>query len=449
MSKGRVSSKHSKKSTPKKVTKTISKATPKKTPAKKGSAVKKEIKIYTNQKDYFKLDEKYTGCGFATRAIHAGSTPDPVHGGVNPAIELSTTYVQPYPGVPSSCYDYARCGNPTIMSLQRNLAAMEGAKYAFALNCGMGATISICSLLKQGDHLLCIDDVYGGTQRYLRKVFTPQTEISWDMIDFTDLTKVKAAIKKNTKIIWIESPTNPTLKCTDIAAVAKIAKAAGALLVIDNTFQSPVLQNPLKLGADVVMHSITKYIGGHSDVVAGALMFNDSALYDKLYFNIKTLGTCIAPFDAYIALKGSKTLEVRVTRASENALAIAKYLEKHSKIVKVLYPGLPSHPQYKVSLKNRTHNKLSGGGGMISFYIKGDVKKANKFLSSLKVFTLAESLGGVESLIENPALMTHGSVPADHRKKLGIDDNLCRVSVGIETLDDLIGDLKQALEKIE
>lgn len=193
---------------------------------------------------------------------------------------------------------------------------MEKCKYAFALNCGMSATTSVCSLLKRGDHLLCIDDVYGGTQRYLRKVFTPFTGIEWDMIDFSDLNKVKAAIKKNTKIVWIESPTNPTLKCTDIAAVAKITKAAGALLVIDNTFQSPVLQNPIELGADIVMHSITKYIGGHSDVVAGALMFNDSDLYDKLYFNIKTMGTCIAPFDAYMALKGSKTLHVRVERAS-------------------------------------------------------------------------------------------------------------------------------------
>jgi cystathionine beta-lyase/cystathionine gamma-synthase len=243
------------------------------------------------------------------------------------------------------------------MALQRNLASLEHAKYAFALNSGMSATISVLSLLKQGDHLLCIDDVYGGTQRYIRKVFEPQTNIKWDMIDFSDLKLVAASIKSNTKIVWIESPTNPTLKCTDIAAVAKICKAKGALLVIDNTFMSPVLQNPLTLGADVVMHSITKYIGGHSDVVAGALMFNNSKLYDQLYFNIKSMGYFISPFDAWIALKGSKTLKLRVERASENALAVAKMLEKHPKIQKVLFPGLPSHAHYKIALKNRSSNK--------------------------------------------------------------------------------------------
>jgi cystathionine gamma-lyase len=269
------------------------------------------------------------------------------------------------------------------------------------------------------------------------------------MIDFSDLKKVRKAFKPNTKLVWIESPTNPTLKCTDIEAVAKITHEHGAMLVIDNTFMSPALQNPLKLGADIVMHSITKYIGGHSDVVAGALIFNDSKLYDKLFFNIKTLGTCIAPFDAWIALKGSKTLAIRAERASQNALEIAKHLEKHPMVEKVLYPGLPSHPHYKIALKNRAHSKCNGGSGMVSVYIKGDLKKTNKFLSSLHVFTLAESLGGVESLIESPALMTHGSVPAEHRKLLGIDDNFVRLSVGIENVEDLIGDLDQALAKIK
>jgi cystathionine gamma-lyase len=335
-----------------------------------------------------------------------------------------------------------------VTALQRNLASMEKAKYAFAMNCGMSATISVLSLLTADDHLLCIDDVYGGTQRYLRKIWNPNYNVDWGMIDMSDLKKVRAAFKPNTKLVWIESPTNPTLKCTDIAAVAAICKEKGVLLCVDNTFMSPALQNPLVLGADIVMHSITKYIGGHSDVVAGALMFNDSALYDKLFFNIKTMGGMIAPFDAWIALRGSKTLAIRAERAAENALAIAKWLEKHPKIEKVLYPGLPSHPHHKIALKNRAHSKLSGGSGMISFYIKGDLNKTNKFLSSLHVITLAESLGGVESLIESPALMTHGSVPAEHRKMLGIDDNFVRLSTGIENIEDLIGDLEKALAKI-
>ena len=326
---------------------------------------------------------------------------------------------------------------------------MEKAKYAFATNCGMGATLSVLSLLQQGDHLLCIDDVYGGTQRYLRKIFTPNYHIDWGMTDMSDMKKVRSCFKKNTKIVWIESPTNPTLKCTDIGAVAKICKEFGALLCVDNTFMSPALQNPIVLGADIVMHSITKYIGGHSDVVAGCLCFNDPALYDKIFFNMKTMGTCIAPFDAWIALRGSKTLGIRAERAADNALAIAKMLEKHKKIVKVLYPGLPSHPHHAAAKKNRSNPaKQSGGSGMISFYVKGNLAQTNKFLSSLKVITLAESLGGVESLIESPALMTHGSVPAEHRKVLGIDDNFVRLSTGIEDINDLLADLNQALAKI-
>lgn len=335
-----------------------------------------------------------------------------------------------------------------MLAFQQNLAALEGGKFAFALNSGMSATVSIMSLLQQGDHLLCIDDVYGGTQRYLRRIFTPMTGISWDMIDFTDLKKVRAAFKPNTKIVWVESPTNPTLKCTDIAAVAKICKEKKALLVVDNTFMSPVLQNPLALGADVVMHSVTKYIGGHSDVLGGALVFNDPELYDKLYLHVKSIGTCMNAFEAWIALRGAKTLKLRVEKAAENALAIAKYLEAHPKVSKVLYPGLPSHPHHAIAKKNRSNPKQSGGSGMLSFYIKGDIKTANKLLSSFKVFTLAESLGAVESLIESPAIMTHGSVPPAHRKMLGIDDNFIRISVGCEDIEDLIADLEAAFKKI-
>ena len=334
------------------------------------------------------------------------------------------------------------------MCLQRNLASMEHAKYAFALNSGMSATLSVLSMLKQGDHLLCIDDVYGGTQRYLRKIFRPNYGIEFDMIDFSDLKKVKEAITEKTRMVWIESPTNPTLKCTDITEVAKMCKEKGALCIVDNTFMSPALQNPLLMGADVVMHSITKYIGGHSDVVAGALMFNDARLYDELYFNIKSMGTKIAPFDAFIALRGSKTLQLRAEKAAENALAIAKWLEKHPKIDKVIYPGLKSHPHYKIAQKNRAHDKLNGGSGMLGFYVKGDIHKTNRFLSNLRIITLAESLGGVESLIENPALMTHGSVPPETRKMLGIDDNYVRMSSGIENVEDLMKDLDNALRKM-
>lgn len=335
---------------------------------------------YGNQKDHFLDDAAYANMGLATRAIHAGNQPDPINGGVCPSIDLSTTYRQPTPGETCGSFDYTRCGNPTVMRLQRNVAALEGGKYAFATSSGMAATVSILSLLEKGDHFITIDDVYGGTQRYIRKIYGPQTGITFDMIDFTDLKKVKAAIKKNTKLMWIESPTNPTLKCTDIAAVAKICKEKGVRLVIDNTFMSPALQNPLSLGADVVMHSITKYIGGHSDVVAGCLVFNDSELYDKLYFNIKSMGTMIAPFDAWVALRGSKTLKLRAEKAMENGMAIAKHLEAHPKIEKVLYPGLPSHPHHEIALKNRANDKLSGGSGMIGVYIKGDINKANTFL---------------------------------------------------------------------
>lgn len=373
---------NTKASTKKAGSKKIAKAKPAKKVA--SSAFTKNITLFRNQSDYFQLDKKYANMGLSTRAIHAGNQADPVHGGVVPSIDLSTTYAQPQPGVPSSCFDYTRCGNPTVLAFQRNLAALEGAKYAFATSSGMAATISVLSLLKGGDHILCIDDVYGGTQRYLRKILVPNAGIHLDMIDCCDLKKVEKAIQKNTKIMWIESPTNPTLKCSDIQAIAKICKKHNVFLAIDNTFMSPVLQQPLKLGADIVMHSVTKYIGGHSDVIAGALMFNSLELFDKLYFNIKSMGTMIAPFDAFIALKGSKTLALRAERAASNALAIAKHLEKHPKITKVLYPGLPSHPHHKIAKKNAADPKTqSGGSGMISFYVKGGAKQCANFLAAL------------------------------------------------------------------
>jgi len=386
--------------------------------------------------------EKITHCsGFATRAIHCGNEPDSKFGGVSPAIDLSTTFAQPYPGKPV-CFDYARCGNPTRLALERNLASLENAKYAFALNSGCSALLSISNLLSSGDHILCVDDVYGGTQRYLRKILSDRQGIKVDFVDFGDLNLVRKAFKPTTKIVWAETPTNPTLRICDIASIAKICKEKKALMVVDNTFFTPYLQNPLDLGADMVVHSITKYIGGHSDVVMGAIMLNDKALYDRLFFTIKSIGSGASPFDCYLALRGSKTLAVRVERALQNAQQIAAFLEKHPKVDRVIYPGLKSHPQYELCKK-----QARGPGAMISFYIKGDIKTAERFLRAVKIFTLAESLGGVESLIENPALMTHFSVPPEQRKLLGIEDNFVRISCGIEDGKDLLEDVRQALEK--
>ena len=340
------------------------------------------------------------------------------------------------------CFDYARCGNPTRLALERNLASLENAKYSFALNSGCSALLSIMNLLSSGDHVLCVDDVYGGTQRYMRRILGERQGVSVDFVDFSDLSVVRKSMKPNTKVVWAETPTNPTLKICDIAGIAKISKEKKALLVVDNTFFTPYLQNPLDLGADMVVHSITKYIGGHSDVVMGAIMLNEKALYDRLFFTIKSIGSGASPFDCYLALRGSKTLHVRVERAMQNAQKIADYLEKHSKVARVIYPGLKSHPQYELCKK-----QSRGPGAMISFYIKGDINTAERFLRAVKIFTLAESLGGVESLIENPALMTHFSVPPEQRKILGIEDNFIRISVGIEEAKDLLEDIKQALEK--
>ena len=342
-----------------KKTKAIKKAaTPKKTLSTKKPAVKKSPSKLNVKKcngkeetkegpknmwDFFPLDAKYKKLGFATRAIHCGNEPDSKFGGVSPAIDLSTTFAQPYPGKPV-CFDYARCGNPTRLALERNLASLENANYAFALNSGCSALLSIMNLLSSGDHVLCIDDVYGGTQRYMRKIMAERHGVLVDFVDFSDLAVVRKAMKASTKMVWAETPTNPTLKICDIAGVAKICKEKGALLVVDNTFFTPYLQNPLNLGADMVVHSITKYIGGHSDVVMGAIMLNDKALYDKLFFTIKSVGSGASPFDCYLALRGSKTLHVRVERAMENAKQIAALLEKHPKVDRVIYPGLKSHP---------------------------------------------------------------------------------------------------------
>jgi len=307
----------------------------------------------------------------------------------------------------------------------------------------MAATVTCTHLLKSGDHVVCIDDVYGGTQRYFRRIVVPTYGITFSFIDFTIPGALEEAVKSNpkTKLVWLETPTNPTLKVSDIAEAARIAHAAGALLVVDNTFMSPYLQRPLELGADIVMNSCTKYIGGHSDVVGGALIVKSDDLNTQLRFLQNSLGGVPGPQDCYLALRGLKTLHIRMQRHCENALACAQFLESHAAVEKVLYPGLPSHPQYEVAKKQTT-----GAGGMITFYVKGGITSARKFLESVKLFTCAESLGAVESLAESPAVMTHASVPPEVRAQLGISDSLVRLSVGIEDKEDLLADLESALE---
>lgn len=320
---------------------------------------------------------------------------------------------------------------------------MEQANYAFACSSGMAAHVTVMNLLSRGDHVLCVDDVYGGTQRYLRKILQPNADIEISMHDFSDIEEFKKSIRHNTKLCWLETPTNPTLKVFDIKKIAEALKGTGILLVVDNTFATPVNTNPLLLGADIVSHSLTKYIGGHSDVIAGGLMLNSKELYDRLYFVLKTMGTGLSAFDSWIVIRGSKTLAVRVKQAEKNAMAAAKFLASHKKVQKLVYPGLKSHPGYEI---HKSQSK--GPGAMISLFLKGGLKEACAFLENLKIFTLAESLGGVESLAEHPATMTHASVPAEQRKILGIDDNFVRLSVGIEDTEDLLADLANALSKV-
>ena len=376
--------------------------------------------------------------GAATKLIHCGNEPSNEFRGVSVPLDFSTTYAQPAPGQPV-VFDYTRCGNPTRIQLERQLASMEHGKFAFACASGIAACTTVMNLCQKGDHILCVDDVYGGTQRYLRMILGPNTGIEINFNDFSNIQKFKTMVKPNTRLVWLETPTNPTLKVFDIQAIAKAVKEVNknCLLIIDNTFATAINTNPLLLGADIVTHSMTKYIGGHSDMLGGCLILNDRALYDKLFFILKSTGTGLASFDCWLTLRSLKTLEVRVQKAQSNATAIAKALEAHPKCVKVVYPGLKSHAQYAIAKK-----QMRGPGGMVSFYVKGGIKNATNFLKALKWFTLAESLGGVESLAEAPSVMTHGSVPPAVRKELGIEDNFIRLSVGIESEEDLVNDIK-------
>ena len=387
--------------------------------------------------------KKFLGLGKQSLAIHGGQEPDPTTGSVMLPIYQTSTYAQKSPSIPIGEFEYSRTHNPTRRALEDCLALLEGGVYGLATSSGMSATQLVLGMLEPGDEVLCGDDVYGGTYRLLTTI-AKRHGVKTKFVDFAQLEKKPKLLEqhgtKKTKLVWLETPTNPNLKIFDIKKIAQICKKNSWLLCVDNTFMSPFFQKPLSLGADIVMHSLTKYVGGHSDTVAGALVVSDDALAEKLYVDQNSVGAICPPFDAWMLLRSLKTLPVRMRAHAENALALAKWLENHPRIERVIYPGLKSHPQHGLAQK-----QMSGFGGMLSFVLKGDLAKAKKFLTSLKLITLAESLGGVESLIEHPATMTHASLPAGVRKELGILDGFIRLSVGLEDLEDLQKDLDQAL----
>lgn len=387
-------------------------------------------------------DKKQKSFHFATKAIHAGFHHDSATGAVMPPIYLSSTFAQVSPGTPISKYEYSRTANPTRDILQTNLAALENGKYCLTFASGCAALGTLLQAFSPGDHIIISDDVYGGTLRLFAKVFQ-QWGLHYTQCDMTDLTQFEQAYSSKTRLIWIETPSNPLLKIIDIAAISAInqQQPQRAWLAVDNTFATPYLQNPLNLGADLVCHSTTKYIGGHSDVVGGALILNDEALSDKLFFLQNSLGAVPSPMDCYLLLRSIKTLSLRMAAHCLNAQLIAQHLSTHPNIKKVIYPGLSTHPQHALAKK-----QMRSFGGMISVVLKGEISDVKRFLQNLQIFTLAESLGGVESLIEHPTVMTHATIPAQHRHKIGIEDTLVRISVGIEDVRDLISDLDQALQ---
>lgn len=385
-----------------------------------------------------KAGASLSNLSFDTLAVHAGQPPEPVSGAVMMPIVLASTFAQEGPGQHKG-FEYSRSGNPTRNALEANLAAIEGGRHGFAFASGLGASTTLFSTLRAGDHVLCGDDVYGGTFRLLDKVMKP-LGIASSFVDMTDVARVRAAIRPETRMIWIETPTNPMLKIFDIAAIAEVAKEKGVVFVVDNTFATPVLQRPLALGATVVMHSTTKYINGHSDVVGGALVTSDDAVAERVRFLQNAIGAVPSPFDCYMVLRGIKTLGLRVRQASASAQTIADRLSAHAKVRKVHYPGLASHPGHEIAKK-----QMSAGGAMISLEVAGGLAASRSFLEKLRIFSCAESLGGVESLAEHPAIMTHASVPPEARAALGISDELVRLSIGVEATEDLWADIAQAL----
>jgi cystathionine beta-lyase/cystathionine gamma-synthase len=376
---------------------------------------------------------------FATKAIHAGVEPDPSTGAIMTPIYQTSTYVQAAPGDHKG-YEYSRTGNPTRNALENALAALENGKHGLCFGSGMAATDCVIHLLKPGDEVISTNDLYGGTYRLFTKVYEPMG-IKFHFVPMGDVETVKAKVNANTRLIWVETPTNPMMNIIDIKAMSAIAKGAGALLAVDNTFATPYLQQPLSHGADIVMHSVTKFLGGHSDVVMGALVTANDALAERLYFLQNSIGAVTGPMDSFLVLRGLKTLHLRVQRHCENGEKVAHYLKSHPKVDKVNWPGFETHPNHVVAKE-----QMSGFGGMVSFSLKENTKEAAvKILSGTKLFSLAESLGGVESLIGHPATMTHASIPKEEREKTGVVDSLIRLSVGLEDAEDLIADLRTAL----
>ncbi len=381
--------------------------------------------------------------GFDTLAIHGGQYPDPTTGAVITPIYATSTYAQEGPGVHKG-FDYGRSHNPTRFAFERAIAVLEHGENGFAFSSGLAGIAAVLDTLDAGSHIIATDDLYGGSFRLFDKVRKASAGLEVSYVDLTDPHHLDAAVRPNTKLVWLETPTNPLLKLVDIEAIAKKAKSLGLLVVVDNTFASPVLQRPLDLGADIVVHSATKYINGHSDVIGGVVVTRDAELGKKIGFVQNAVGSIAGPFDSFLMHRGLKTLGIRVRQHSKNALEIAQWLEQQDDIEKVIYPGLPSHPQYELAQRQMTDHHF---GGMISFVIKGGVERSTAFLKATRYFTLAESLGGIESLIEHPASMTHASIPPAQRDALGISDGLIRLSVGIEDVRDLIADLEQALDK--
>jgi cystathionine gamma-lyase len=384
-------------------------------------------------------DTKSNRSGFATRVIHAGQSPDPTTGAIMTPIYATSTYVQESPGVHKG-YEYSRTQNPTRMAFEACIADLENGRRGFAFASGMAATATVLELLDSGAHVVSMDDVYGGTYRLFERVRRRSAGLDFSFVDLSDLGALEAALRPETRMIWVETPTNPLLRLVDLEGVARLAAKRGILTVADNTFASPYVQRPLEHGFDLVMHSTTKYLNGHSDMVGGVVVAANDDLAERLAFLQNAVGGISGPFDSFLALRGVKTLAVRMQRHSENARAVAEFLEAHAKVERVHYPGLSSHPQHALAKR-----QMQSFGGMVTAILKGGIEESRRFLERCQVFALAESLGGVESLIEHPAIMTHASVPAEVRAELGVSDSLVRLSVGIEDLDDLLRDLEQAL----
>ena len=386
------------------------------------------------------MKQKSGKSGFATRAIHAGQSPDPSTGAVMPPIYATSTYVQESPGVHKG-YEYSRTQNPTRMAYERCIADLEGGTQGFAFASGMAATATLLELIDSGSHVIAMDDLYGGTRRLFERVRRRSAGLDFTFLDLSDTAAAAAAIRPNTRLIWIETPSNPTLRLVDLTALARLGRERKILTAVDNTFATPWIQRPLEHGCDLVMHSATKFLNGHSDMVGGVVVVNEAELAERMAFLQNSIGAVGGPFDSFLALRGLKTLPLRMRQSSESALRIARWLEKHPRVERVLYPGLESHPQHALARRQMQN----GFSGIVTFFVRGGLDTARRFLERCEIFALAESLGGVESLIDHPGIMTHASVPADQRRALGISEGLIRASIGIEDVEDLIADLEQAL----